>query len=191
MNAKLTIALAAAAMLLLLPLPGLLTAQTAAEPDWTVGDVQDQTTGGRKLLKAARPTYPLEERGRWTESCVAFYFKVRPDGQTDEFVVLEAPRYKKPRAAQVQTEAEKAEESRNTRLFVQPALKALFDWQYAPAAKATDEIAVFRYERTEMGGHLMRLSIRRLDLGTANPRACTSTLNPKEVRALVEKGRAG
>ena len=161
----------------------------AAEEDWTVGDVQDQSTGGRKLLKAARPMYPVEERGRWTESCVAFYFKVRPDGQTDEFVVLEAPRYKKPRASSIQTEAEKAAESRNTRLFVQPALKALFDWQYAPAAKPTDEIAVFRYERTEMGGNLMRLSLRRLDLNTANPRACTTVLNPKEVRAVVENAR--
>lgn len=161
----------------------------AAEQDWTVGDVQDQSTGGRKLLKVARPVYPQEERGRWTESCVAFYFKVRPDGQTDEFVVLEAPRYKRPREAHLQTEAEKAEESRNTRLFVQPALKALFDWQYAPAAKATDEIAVFRYERSEMGGHLMRLSLRRLDRNTPNPRACTEALSPKEVRAMVEKAR--
>lgn len=164
---------------------------SAAESDWTVSDVQDQTTGGRQLISAARPLYPLEERGRWTASCVAFYFKVRPDGHTDEFVVLEAPRYKQARASQIQTEAEKAAESRNTRLFVQPALKALYDWRYAPAAQATDEIAVFRYERTEMGGHLMRLSVRRLDLKTANPRACTSILDPKEVRALVEKARAG
>jgi hypothetical protein len=163
----------------------------AAEPDWTVSDVQDQTTAGRKLLKAARPAYPQEERGRWTESCVALFFKVRPDGKTDEFVVLEAPRYKRPRESELQTGAEKAEESRNTRLFVQPAIKALFDWQYAPAAKPTDEIAVFRYERTEMGGHLMRLSIRRLDLGTAKPRACTTTLDLQEVRALVAKARAG
>ncbi len=184
MNAKLL----AAAMLLL---PGVLAAQTTAEPDWTVRDVQDQTTGGRQLLEAARPLYPIEERGRWTESCVAFHFKVRPDGQTDDFVVLEAPRYKKPRASQLQTEAEKAAESRNTRLFVQPALKALFGWRYAPAPRATDEIAVFRYERSEMGGHLMRLSIRRLDLGTASPRACTGVLDPGEVRALVQKARAG
>ncbi len=163
----------------------------ASEQDWTAGDVQDQSTGGRKLLKAVRPMYPVEERGRWTESCVAFYFKVRPDGQTDEFVVLEAPRYKKPRASNIQTESEKSEESRNTRLFVQPALKALFDWQYEKTPQATDEIAVFRYERTEMGGHLMRLSIRRLDLNTVNPRACTQTLNPEEVRALVNKARTG
>ena len=169
----------------------LVSVTAAGEPDWTVGDIKDQTTAGRKLLKAARPAYPQEERGRWTESCVALYFKVRPDGQTDEFVVLEAPRYKKPRDSNIQTEAEKAEESRNTRLFVQPALKALFDWQYEKAAKATDEIAVFRYERTEMGGHLMRLSVRRLDLGTPNPRACTTTLNIEQVRALVKKGRAG
>lgn len=182
------IKLIAAAIFLL---PGLLPAQTAPEPDWTAGNVQDQTTGGRTLISATRPVYPKEERGRWTESCVAFYFKVRPDGRTDEFVVLEAPRYKKPGSAQVLTEAEKAAESRNTRLFVQPALKALFDWRYAPAPQSTDEIAVFRFEHGEMGGHLMRLSVRRLDLGTANPRACTSTLDPKEVRALIEKGRAG
>lgn len=163
----------------------------AGKEDGSAADVQDQTTAGRKLLTASRPVYPKEERGRWTESCVALYFKVRPDGKTDEFVVLEAPRYKKPRSSNLQTDAEKAEESRNTRLFVQPALQALFDWQYAPAAKANDEIAVFRYERTEMGGHLMRLSVRRLDLGTPKPRACTATLDPGEVRALVAKGRGG
>lgn len=175
----------------LLLLSGLSPAHSTDAPKAADVDVQNQTTGGRTLLQAPRPVYPVEERGRWTESCVALYFTVRADGQTDEFVVLEAPRYKKPRQSSLQTKAEKAEESRNTRLFVQPALKALFDWKYQPAAAATDEIAVFRFERSEMGGHLMRLNVRRLDLNTPNPRACTSTLNPKEVRVLVEKGRAG
>lgn len=176
---------ALAVALLLLPLAG------PAQPDPTVNDIRDQTTAGRQLLKAARPMYPVEERGRWTESCVAVYFKVRPDGMTDEFVVLEVPRYKKPGESDLLTAADKAGESRDARLFVQPALKALFDWRYAPAAQATDEIAVFRFERTEMGGHLMRLSIRRLDLGTPNPRACTTPLDPKQVRELVARGRAG
>jgi hypothetical protein len=116
---------------------------------------------------------------------------VRPDGKTDSFVVLEVPRIKQARASQLQTEAEQLQESRAMRRFVQPALDALFRWQYAPAPRATDEIAVFRWQRTEMGGQLMKFSARRLDLKTPGARACTTPLNPAEVRAVVGKARAG
>jgi hypothetical protein len=166
-------------------------ASAGSDGDLNAGDVRDQTSAGRKLVKAPRPSYPPEERGRWTESCVALYFTVRPDGKTDEFVVLEVPRIKHARAQNTQTEAEQLQESRSMRRFVQPAIDALYRWEYTPAKRASHEIVVFRHERSEMGGQLMRFTARRLDLKTPDPRACTETLNPEEVRALVAKASAG
>jgi len=153
--------------------------------------IRDDTTQGRQLLKSVRPEYPREERGRWTPSCVALYFTVRADGKTDGFVVLEAPTYGHNNRSQVETQAEQLADSRVSRSFVQNDLAALYNWQYARADKATDEIAVFSFTRSEMGGRLMDLSIRRLDLGSADLRACMEALDPKEVAAKVGKARGG
>lgn len=170
-------------MLSLALLPALAQAADRGAPQ----TVDDETTAGRTLLKAVQPDYPKEEQGRWTASCVALYFTVRADGKTDNFVVLEVPR--KNAGGATQTEAEKLRESRGLRRFVQPAIDAVFRWEYAPAAAPTEEIAVLRYERGSVGGRLMKYSARRLDLGTKNARACEATLDPAQVREIVARGR--
>jgi hypothetical protein len=165
----------------------LLVLASAQAGEGTTG-ITNETTQGRELVKATRPQYPPSENGRWTASCVSLFFTVRPDGKTDRFVVLEAPRYARARAEQVQTDAEKLAESRLERKFIQNDLQALLQWEYAPGPKATEEIAVFDFRRTEMGGHLMNLTIRRTDLGAATLRGCDA-LDPKQVMAIVEKAR--
>ena len=151
--------------------------------------IDDKTTAHRTLVKAPLPPYPAEEQGRWTQSCVALYFTVRPDGKTDQFVVLESS---KPSETKFDNQAHAAQVTESLEMwrFVRPALKAAYEWQYAPAAQATEEIAVFLFERSEMGGHVMKIHARRLDLGTDPPFACT-TLDPGAVRKQVAKARGG
>ena len=154
-----------------------------------VAGIRNDTTQGRQLLKAALPEYPREEQGRWTPSCVSLYFTVRPDGKTDGFVVLEAPTYGHANSSELKTKADQLADSRVTRQFVQNDLQALYSWQYAPAPKATDEIAVFSFTRSVMGGRIMDRWVRRMDLGSSNARGCAEPLDPKEVTSKVGKAR--
>lgn len=176
-----------------------LLAQTAgvfAADAGTAQMVENQTTAGRKLVKAALPTYPREEEGRGTQSCVSLYFTVRKDGKTDQFVVLEASRpdvaysRKAPdeRALDTLPDSKKNEEAHAMWRFVEPSMKALYAWEYA-AGKPGDEIAVFRFERSANGGRLMKISARRLDLATQNPIGCTA-IDPDKVRKNVATARA-
>lgn len=165
------------------------SAGVPAADDATAAGVLDRTTAGRKLLKAALPSYPPEEQGRWTQSCVALYFTVRPDGKTDQFVVLESARPNRDeRKFDNLPKSEQEQESRAMWRFVQPSVKALYAWEYAPASKASEEIAVFLFERSEMGGRVMKVSARRLDLRTPDPVTC-GALDPAKARELIAKAR--
>lgn len=165
--------------------------------------VENQTTTGRTLIKAALPAYPREEVGRWTQSCVSLYFTVRKDGKTDQFVVLEATRPSAKagnqkraldanapddRAFDDMPETDKKQEAQAMWRFVEPSMKALYSWQYA-SGKPGDEIAVFLFERSGIGGHLMKISARRLDLETKNPVGCAA-IDPDKVRQSVATARA-
>jgi TonB family protein len=70
------------------------------------------------------PPYPMEARRRWEEGCVLLRWTIRPDGQTDDFAVLE---------------------SHPLGVFEKTVIGAVYKWKYDPSPRARTVVEKFDF----------------------------------------------